>query len=160
MVDSLAHLLHDGVQLLHHGAEGCNIFGLRPCCESLPFGLYLCLQLFRDVLCLLPYQLDDSTLTIGAYIQTRNILEDVQDAGRYRISFPGLTVGAGAVTVYDPLYDRVVAADIGLRAGALSVTLTLTDCPVWMTLRNVDGPRGGGPLTATLDYDPYVQRVE
>lgn len=114
---------------------------------------------YRDVLCLLPYQLDDSTLTIGAYIQTRNILEDVRDAGRYRISFPGLAVGAGGVTVYDPLVDRAVAADIGLRGGALSVTLTLTDCPVWITLRNVDGPRGGGPVTATLDYDPYVQRA-
>ena len=33
--------------------------------------------------------------------------------------------------------------------GTVSITLTLTDYPVWITLQEVDGERGGGPVTAT-----------
>jgi hypothetical protein len=104
---------------------------------------------YDDLLCLLPFQIDDSTLAIAAYIQTRNFLEDVPDAGRYELAFPGLQADADAVRVHDPLEDREVPADVTRRGGTLSLTLTLTDCPVWIILRNVDGPRGGGAVTAT-----------
>lgn len=105
---------------------------------------------YRDVFCMLPFQIDDSTLAIGVYVQTRNILEDVEDAGRYQITFPDLKVSTGGVRVYDPLADREMPADIAISDNALSVTLTLSDYPVWMIVQQVDGPRGLGPLTATV----------
>jgi len=104
---------------------------------------------YRDVLCLLPFQVDDDTVAVGAYVQTRSILEDVSDAGRYRLTFPGLKAGPEMVRVYDPLEDRSVPAEVTVRNGTLEVTLTLTDCPVWVVLERVDGPRGGGPVVAT-----------
>jgi hypothetical protein len=110
---------------------------------------------YRDVFCLLPFQIDESTLAIGAYVQTRNLLEDATDAGRYEITFPGLQADPDGARVYDPLEDREVPAEIATQAGTLSLTLTLTDYPVWIILGNVDGPRGGGPLTATAGSPPY-----
>jgi len=110
---------------------------------------------YRDVFCLLPFQIDDSTLALGAYIQTRNILEDVADAGRYAIALPGLKTDASHVRVYDPLSDADVPAEVTATGGTLTVTLTLTDCPAWIILGNVDGPRGGGPITATEGTPPY-----
>jgi len=110
---------------------------------------------YRDVFCLLPFQIDDSTLAIGAYIQSRNMLEDIPDAGRYEITFPGLQADPGNARVYDPLEDRDVPAEITTKAGTLSLTLMLTDYPVWIILRNVDGARGGSPLTATSGSPPY-----
>jgi len=104
---------------------------------------------YRDVLCLLPFQVDDDTLAVGAYIQTRNILEDVSDAGRYRLTFPGLKADPKKVRAYDPLEDRAVPVEVSADTGTLSLTLTLTDCPVWIVLDGVDGPRGGGPVVAT-----------
>ena len=110
---------------------------------------------YRDAFCLLPFQVDDSTLALGAYIQTRNMLEGIDDAGRYAIALPGVKADAGQVRVYDPLADRDVPAEVTTTAGILTVTVTLSDCPVWIILRNVDGPRGGGPVTATEGTPPY-----
>ena len=39
---------------------------------------------------MLPFQLDDDSLVIGLYIQTRNVLEDVDAAGTYRITLADL----------------------------------------------------------------------
>ncbi len=103
---------------------------------------------YRDVFCLLPFQIDDTTLAVGAYIQTRNFLVDVPDAGRYRIAFPGLKTNIETVRVYDPLEDREVPAEVGETDGAPSLTVTLTDYPIWIVLRDVDGERGGGPVVA------------
>jgi hypothetical protein len=141
------------------GAEGALILTALPKGESVPPWDPSKVKprplTYRDVFCLLPFQIDDSALAIAAYIQTRNILEDVPDAGRYEIAFPGLKADADTVRVYDPLDDRDVPAEVTTKAGALSITLTLTDCPVWIILRNVDGPRGGGPITATEGSPPY-----
>jgi hypothetical protein len=99
---------------------------------------------YRDVFCMLPFQLTDDSLLVGLYIQTRNILEDVDDAGRYRIAFPGLSAKAASVRVYDALADREVPVEVTREGGELAVTLTLTDCPVFLVLGGVDGPRGTG----------------
>jgi hypothetical protein len=104
---------------------------------------------YRDVFCLLPFQVDDDTLALGAYIQTRNLFDDVPDAGRYRLTFPELRFDPRNVSVRDPLADRAVPAEVATIAGATSITLTLTDYPVWIVLRSVNGPRGGGAVTAT-----------
>lgn len=103
---------------------------------------------YRDVLCMLPFQLTDDTLLIGLYIQTRNILEDVADAGRYRIAFPGLSAASAGVLAYDPLNAREVPAEVSHEGGALSVSLTLSDYPIFLQLSGVDGERGTGPVLA------------
>lgn len=109
----------------------------------------------RYVFCLLPFQTDETTLAIGAYIRTRNMLEDIADAGRYEVIFPDLKADPRNARVYDPLHDRDVAAAITTKAGTLSITLTLTDYPVWIIVKNVNGRRGGDPLTATEGTPPY-----
>ena len=106
---------------------------------------------YRDAFCLLPFQIDDTTLAIAAYIQTRNIVDDVTDAGTYRIELPGVT--GEVYRVHDPLEDREIEADVNDAGETISVTLTLTDCPIWVIVHGADGARGGGPVTATATED-------
>ena len=95
--------------------------------------------MYRDVFCLLPFQIDDDSLAVAAYIQTRNILDDVDDAGRYRIVFRGLVASAASVRVVDPMTDQPVAAEVTQVGVEVAVTLTLTDTPRWILL---DGKPG------------------
>jgi hypothetical protein len=130
----------DGAAILEKGAEG------RPWDPAAVTPRALT---YRDVFCMLPFQLTDDSLLVGLYIQTRNLLDDVDDAGRYRIAFPGLSAAAAQVRVYDPLADREVPAEVSREGGGLAVTVTLTDCPVFLVLTGVDGARGTGPVVAT-----------
>lgn len=117
-----------GAVVLQRGAEG------RPWDPTsvTPQPLY-----YRDVFCLLPFQVDDDSLAIAVYIQTRNILDDVDDAGRYGLTLPGLWGAQTTVRVYDPLQDRQVPAQITTHGTDVSITLTLTDYPIWVMLDGV-----------------------
>ena len=130
----------EGAYIIQRGAEG------RPWdpskVEPRPFT-------YADSFCMLPFQVDDDSLVVGLYIQTRNALEDVDDAGTYRIAFSDL-LSEAQVRCYDPLKDRNVPLEVQRRPREVTVTLTLTDYPIFLVLDGVDGPRGLGPLMANL----------
>ena len=120
----------EGAVILQKGAGG------RPFDPSKvqPRPLY-----YRDVFCLLPFQVDEDTLTLAVYIQTRNLMEDVNDAGRYRLSFPEFR-GHPQVRLFDPMSGAEV--EFQRADDPLTITLTLRDYPLWLILDRIDGPRG------------------
>jgi hypothetical protein len=130
----------EGAYIIQRGAEG------RPWD---PAEVLVKPLAYADSFCMLPFQLDDDSLAVGLYIQSRNVLEDVDDAGTYSITLADL-LGEAQVRCYDPLKDLDVPLEVERRTGELTLTLTLTDYPVFLLLDGVEGPRGLGPLTATL----------
>lgn len=97
----------------------------------------------RDVLGVFPFQVDDDTFVVPAYVMTRNIAElydpsaPATDVTRYdlppesyRLTLGGVDGTAATVQAYDPLSDESVPAQIvGRTPTSVTVQVDLTDSP-------------------------------
>ncbi len=97
----------------------------------------------RDVLGVFPFQVNDDTFVVPAYVMTRNIAQlydptaPPTDVTRYdlppesyRLQIGGVDGNAATVDAYDPLAGQSVAADIVARtATSVTIQVDLTDSP-------------------------------
>ena len=106
---------------------------------------------FRDLFCLLPFQLNRKDFAVAVYIQTRNILEDYEDCGTYRIQFPELTFPEYSATVWDPFRGAAHPHQrLSKKGEPLAVSLVVPDTPVWML---VTAGREVSPILETWGTD-------
>ncbi|MDP6379901.1 MAG: hypothetical protein QF662_01040, partial [Phycisphaerae bacterium] len=91
---------------------------------------------YRDVLCVLPFQANPTDFAVAAYIQTRNIIEDHDNCGTYRLEFPQLAGREYTVTVEDPFKGKAHPfTDASKAGGPVAVSMVLPDYPVWILIR-------------------------
>jgi len=93
----------------------------------------------RDVLAVLPFQVNAHKFIIPVYVMTRDIRRDLP-AELFTITLKGLAGRGARVTAYDPICDQrqpvqVVAADEGL----LKVEVAATDYPVLLEVEEAGG---------------------
>ena len=83
----------------------------------------------RDVVAFLPFQLDDDSFVVPAYVMTRNMARELAPE-RYRLKVGGLDTASLSATATDPLNGESVPVRIVSRSGDTAVLeLELTDSP-------------------------------
>jgi hypothetical protein len=83
----------------------------------------------RDVLAVLPFQVDDGKFLVAVYVMTFDVTQPMPEE-RYRLTLSGLPDGVTALRSYDPLEDRVVPVRAVSRGeGSVTVEVAVTDCP-------------------------------
>jgi hypothetical protein len=83
----------------------------------------------REVLAILPYQVNAHKFVIGYYVMTRDVTKDLAPEP-YTVTLSGLKGSMAKVRVYDPLEDREVPVEVKDRgAHRLQLGLTATDYP-------------------------------
>jgi hypothetical protein len=89
----------------------------------------------RDVLAILPYQVNGRRFVIPFYVQTRNILPALAPA-QYDIDLSGLRGRGATVSAYDPIKDTSSPVSV-LNTGTsrLKVRVQATDYPILLTVQ-------------------------
>jgi len=97
----------------------------------------------RDVLGVFPFQVNDDTFVVPAYVMTRDIATNYDTSApasdetrwdlppeSYQIQLGGIDGNAATVTAYDPLNDESVPAQIVASSPtSVTVQVQLTDSP-------------------------------
>lgn len=83
----------------------------------------------RDVLALLPYQVNASRFVIPYYVMTRDVMRDLVPE-EFTVSIQGIRGQQAHVSGYDPVHDAAVPVQIEARAeDTLTLRLMATDYP-------------------------------
>jgi len=83
----------------------------------------------RDVLAILPYQVNAQRFVIAYYVQTRDVLEDLPPE-EFTVSLTGLRGEGAAIRAYDPIADASMPVSVlDSDAQSLTLRLTATDYP-------------------------------
>ncbi|MDA1141688.1 MAG: hypothetical protein O3B01_24255 [Planctomycetota bacterium] len=89
---------------------------------------------YRDLLCVLPFQLSETEFAIAAYIQTRNILDDHEDCGTYRFKIQGMPEAVD-LSVWDPFKGTAHEfKNESNRLDEFALKTDLPDYPVWILM--------------------------
>ncbi|WP_373541478.1 hypothetical protein [Chamaesiphon sp.] len=89
----------------------------------------------RDVFAFLPYQVNSHRFVVPYYVMTRDVTKNLSPA-KFAIQISNLRVQGAAVSVYDPLHDRLVPIEIERRgSNFLNLTLSATDYPYLLIIQ-------------------------
>ncbi len=92
----------------------------------------------RDVLAILPYQVNARRFVIPYYVTTRDVTRDLPPE-EYTVEIQGLKGNGANLSVYDPIRDRSVPFVVVARgANLLKVKLTATDYPYLLTVQEAN----------------------
>jgi len=89
----------------------------------------------RDVLALLPFQVNARKFVIPYYVVTRDIRRDLAPE-KFTVALKGLTAKAAKLTAYDPILDkRHPVPVLSNKDGLLKLELTATDYPILLEVQ-------------------------
>jgi hypothetical protein len=92
----------------------------------------------RDVLPLLPFQVNSHRFVIPYYVMTRDITQDLAPEA-FTVQLKGLKAQGASFTAYDPAGDRSVPVTINhLTADSASIDLLATDYPYLLIVEESD----------------------
>jgi hypothetical protein len=87
------------------------------------------------VLALLPYQTDDRTFVLAAYVMTRNILDTIPTS-RFVVKINNVNGASAQVSYFDPLNDSTVPFEIVERtSSSLTVVIPASDSPYLLRIQ-------------------------
>ena len=94
----------------------------------------------RDVLAVLPYQVNARKFVIAYYVMTRDVRRDLTPE-KFAVTLKGIN-GAGAqIEAYDPILDRAVGVRaVSVQGDELELELTATDYPVLLEITEAASP--------------------
>ena len=89
----------------------------------------------RDVLAILPFQVNAKRFVIPYYVQTRDIKQSLAPE-QFTVTLKGIDANGAKMTAYDPLNDAMVSVGVKARSATSAVlTLTATDSPILLTIQ-------------------------
>ena len=89
----------------------------------------------RDVLAILPFQVNPTRFVIAYYVMTRDYTKDLAPE-EFTVELGGVRGLAAQVEAYDPIRDRPASARVRRRAAnALTLKLTAADYPYLLTIQ-------------------------
>jgi hypothetical protein len=88
----------------------------------------------REVLTVLPYQVNKKRFVIAYYVMTRDVRQNLEPE-EYTLELNGLNAVAAQVSVYDPFMDASVPLKLhALEGNKLVVSLSATDYPRFLVV--------------------------
>jgi hypothetical protein len=91
---------------------------------------------YQDILTLLPFQTDDRTFVVAAYVMSRNILGELP-ASTFVTRISNVNGVTAQVTYLDPISGAAVPVEVVERTpSSLTVALTVTDYPYLLEIRD------------------------
>jgi hypothetical protein len=89
----------------------------------------------RDVLAILPFQVNDTRFVIPYYVMTRDVLQTLAPE-QFTIRLDGLKGARATATAYDPIRDADVPVVVAAAAAdSLTLTVTAVDYPYLLTVQ-------------------------
>ena len=107
----------------------------------------------RDLLVILPYQVNAARFAIQYYVMTRDVRNDLAPE-EYRVVLSGMNGTSATVTAYDPIRDVTVPVQVNARgSNTLDLTLTADDQP-YLLIVDESGPPLSPPPPPPLSGCP------